>query len=98
MNNNTENSAIIHNTDEKRFEIHLDGKIAMVEYMQHSNNIIFTHTEVPPEFEGQGIGSKLAKHVLDYAREQGYRVQPLCPFIKAYVQRHPEYQDISWGF
>lgn len=89
---------VVHNPDEKRFEIQLDGGLAMVEYLLNKTNIIFTHTEVPVEYEGQGIGNLLAKHVLDYAREQGYKVQPLCPFIKAYVIRHPEYQDISWGF
>lgn len=89
---------VIHNPDKKRFEIHLDGELAMVEYLLNKTNIIFTHTEVPVAYEGQGIGKILAEYVLNYAKEQGYKVQPLCPFIKAYVQRHPEYQDISWGF
>ena len=89
---------VVHNPDAKRFEIRLGDELAMVEYLQNKKNIIFTHTEVPVQYEGQGIGKILAEYVLNYAREQGYKVQPLCPFIKAYVQRHPEYQDISWGF
>jgi len=89
---------VVHNPDEKRFEIQLDDDLAMVEYLLNKSNIIFTHTEVPEAYEGQGIGKILAEHVLNYAREQGYKVQPLCPFIKAYVKRHPEYHDISWGF
>ena len=46
--------------------------------------------------EGQGVGNKLAKYVLDYAVEKGYMIQPLCPFIGAYVRRHPEYQAHVW--
>ncbi|MFN8379537.1 MAG: GNAT family N-acetyltransferase [Anaerolineae bacterium] len=87
------------NAEAQRFEIDLgDGASAFVEYMIAGNNIIFTHTEVPVEFEGQGIGSRLARYVLDYARTNGYRVQALCPFISAYVERHPEYQSITWGY
>lgn len=89
---------VIHNPNAKRFEIQLDGGLAMVEYLQNKNNIIFTHTEVPEAYEGQGVGKILAEFVLNYAKQQGYKVQPLCPFIKAYVLRHPEYQEISWGF
>lgn len=89
---------VVHNPEHKRFEIQLDGGLAMVEYLLNKKNIIYTHTEVPVEYEGQGIGKILAEHVMNYAREQGLRVQPLCPFIKAYVIRHPEYHDISWGF
>ena len=89
---------IKNNSDESRFEIVIDGKLAMVEYMIAGKNIIFTHTEVPREFEGQGVGNRMAKFVLDYAHEHGYKVQALCPFIAAYVQRHPEYQANTWGY
>lgn len=90
---------VVNNPEETRFEIRFDdGSLAMVEYMLSGNNIIYTHTEVPPEHEGQGIGKTLAEHVLNYAREEGLKVQPLCPFIKKYVSEHPEYHDIAWGF
>ena len=92
-----EELGIVHNQDENRFEIQLDDGLAMVEYMQPGKNIIFTHTEVPPAYEGQGIASRLAKHALDYARAEGFKVQPLCPYIKGYILRHPEYKDITWG-
>lgn len=87
-----------HNADAKRFEVRLADAIAMVEYMRAGNNIIFTHTEVPPAFEGLGIASKMARVALDYARDNGLKVQPLCPFIKGYIERHPEYKAISWGY
>ncbi|HWV78594.1 MAG TPA: GNAT family N-acetyltransferase [Isoptericola sp.] len=56
--------------------------------------VVFTHTEVDPEFEGRGIGSQLAAGALDQVRAAGEKIVPLCPFIKAYVQRHPEYADL----
>lgn len=86
------------NPEAKRFEVVLDDKIALVEYMIAGQNIIFTHTEVPPEFEGMGVANKMAHHVLEYAVSEGYKVQALCPFISAYVQKHPEYQPITWGY
>lgn len=87
---------IINNPEKKRFELHIGDKMAIVEYIPAKKNIVYTHTEVPPEFEGQGVGGKLAHHVMEYARENGLKVQPLCPFIAAYVRRHPEYNDIIW--
>lgn len=86
------------NPERHRFEIVLDDKVAMVGYRMAGNTIVFTHTEVPPEFEGMGIGSKLARHVLDYAKTQGYRVHAQCPFISGYISRHPEYQSITNGY
>jgi hypothetical protein len=90
---------IINNADENRFEAQLDdGSLAIVAYMRAGKNIIYTHTEVPEAHEGQGIASKLAHFVLEYARENGLRVQALCPFVKKYVNEHPEYQSITWGY
>lgn len=94
---NLDNLEVQHNPDEKRFELHLGAAVAFVEYMLAGNNIIFTHTEVPEAFEGQGVGNKLAKHVLDYAVEHGHKIQPLCPFINAYVHRHKEYHAHTWN-
>ena len=86
------------NAEAQRFEIDLGDDTAFVEYKIAGQNILLTHTEVPEAYEGRGIGSHLARHVLDYARTEGYRVQALCPFIAAYVERHPEYQSITWGY
>lgn len=91
------NPEIVQNVAETRFELKLGDDLAMVEYNQNEKTIIFSHTEVPVGYEGQGIGGKLAKHVLEYAKEQNLKVIPTCPFIKAYILRHPEYKAISWG-
>ncbi|MBZ0285843.1 MAG: N-acetyltransferase [Anaerolineae bacterium] len=87
-----------HNSEEKRFEVVLGDKIAMVEYMFGGKNMVFTHTEVPPEFEGMGVANKMAHVALEYAKAEGYKVQALCPFISLYVRKHPEYQSITWGY
>ena len=56
--------------------------------------VTFRHTEVDPSFEGQGLGSALARGALDDARARGLQVKALCPFIASYLKRHTEYQDI----
>jgi len=64
------------------------------EYRKRDGVLVFTHTEVDDAFEGQGVGSALARGALDQARTLGLPVRPLCPFIKAYIDSHPEYQDL----
>ena len=83
-----------HNEKESRFEIEVDGKLATTWYRRHGDKIIFTHTEVPPELEGHGVGGALARAALTYARKEGLRVVPLCPFIAAFIERHKEFQDL----
>lgn len=94
MDINTDNLPVRKNDEEKRFEVNVDGHLALVEFIETKSLITYTHTEVPQALEGQGIGSLLARTALDYAREQGLEVLPLCPFILAYIRRHPEYRDI----
>lgn len=95
---NPDDLIVINNDGAKRFEVTIGDDIAFADYMLAGTNIIFTHTEVPPAFEGQGVGSKLARTALDYAKDKNLKVQALCPFIAAYVERHPEYQSITWGY
>lgn len=83
---------VIHNTEHKRFEVHLDEHIAELTYRVNGNIIIFTHTGVPFAWEGRGIGSLLAKTGLEYAKKNDLKVQTLCWFVDGYLQRHPEYQ------
>jgi predicted GNAT family acetyltransferase len=78
-----------------RFEIRVTGTLAgFAEYRLRPGRIVFTHTEVDSAFEGQGIGSALVRGALDQARERGLQVTPLCPFVKAYIDRHAEYGDL----
>ena len=83
------------NPDKHRFETDLGGgKMAIAEYNLLSNAIMFTHTEVPEEFEGRGIGTKLIEFALAAARERGLQVIPICPFFAAYMREHEEVQDL----
>lgn len=89
---------ISNNAEAGRYEISLDGKPAgFAEYRLRDNRVIFTHTEVDSAFEGHGLGSSLARGALDDVRGRGLRAVPLCPFIAAYIERHPEYQDLVAG-
>jgi predicted GNAT family acetyltransferase len=85
---------ITNNTGLERFELHLDGHMAVLEYQQYPDKIVFTHTEVPPQWSGRGHGSELVKSALDYARDEGLRVVPRCSFVANYIKEHPEYQDL----
>ena len=87
-------ASIRHEPDASRFVADVDGGEATLEYMRDGKRIIFTHTGVPPESEGKGIGASLAKAGLDWARAENLRVVPACPFVFSYVKRHREYGDI----
>jgi len=85
---------VVHNAAAKRFEISLDGQVAFSKYLLVGEKIIIEHTEVPVELEGKGIASRIVGTALDYARAQGLKVMPLCPFTAGFIHRHPEYQDL----
>jgi hypothetical protein len=83
------------NPEKHRFEADLgDGSLAIAEYNLLTSKIVFTHTEVPPAHEGQGIGSALIRFALRSARERGLQVIPICPFFAAYIKKHAEEQDL----
>ena len=90
--------SVKHNPDENRFEVVVGDDIARIDYNRAGQNIIFTHTEVPVAFEGQGIASKMAYVAMEFAKNEGLKVQALCPFINKYVSEHPEYHSITWGY
>lgn len=78
-----------------RYEARLGDELAgFVEYRLVGTRRILLHTEVPPSFGGRGIGAALARHVLEEARATGIRVSVKCPFVAAYLKRHPEYSDV----
>lgn len=80
--------------DRHRFELGLDGHTAFATYRRGNGVLTILHTEVPKELSGRGIGSKLVRGVLDLARAEGAKVKPLCPFVAAYMDKHPEYADL----
>lgn len=83
------------NNARHRFEMMTDGKLSFVEFQQADDETLaLVHTEVHPDLEGKGVGSKLVKSVLDYARNSNLYIMPYCPFVTAYLKRHPDYQDL----
>jgi len=78
-----------------RYEALLGDRVAgFSEYLVKPGRLVFTHTIVEPEFEGRGFASKLVREELDDVRRRGLKVTPLCPFVRAYIRRHPEYRDL----
>jgi predicted GNAT family acetyltransferase len=79
------------NPELDRYEVRVDGElIGFAQYRIEDAEITIFHTEVDAAHQGQGIGSQLARHALDDVRERGLELAPTCPFIAAYVRRHPE--------
>jgi hypothetical protein len=77
-----------------RFEIDADGTTAFVTYSLANGVLTFLHEKVPPEAAGHGVGSALAKGALDLVRADRLKMVPKCPFMAAYVRKHPEYNDL----
>ena len=95
MNVDPKNLTVLHNREARRFEIRVSTYLAELTYRMQGKTINFTHTGVPRALEGQGVGSKLVRTGLEYAREHGLRVKTPCSFVAAYLERHPEYQDLA---
>ncbi|RZJ33458.1 MAG: N-acetyltransferase [Flavobacterium sp.] len=90
----TEDSFSLNET-KNRFELEVDGHIAFVEYIINKENTIYlTHTEVPKALEGKGIGTKIVEKTLEYVKEKGYPLAPMCPFVAKYMRKHPEWQTL----
>ncbi len=79
---------------EQEYVLEVDGERAVAAYQREGNIIVFTHTVVPPAIEGRGVATRLVRGALDDARDQGLRVVAQCSFVRAYIDRHPEYRDL----
>ena len=80
-----------------RLEIERDGHVAYLEYTLAGKVLQLIHSEVPEAMRGQGVASELAHSALEWAREQGLKVDIVCPSVNAYVAKHPEYKDLVMG-
>jgi predicted GNAT family acetyltransferase len=85
---------VVNNKTTQRYELAVDGHIAATCYEIAGHVITFVHTEVPPELGGKGIGSKLVKAALDQVRTEGLKVIAQCPFVKAWIDKHPDYAGL----
>jgi len=91
-----EQVALKNNELAKQFEWHIEGKIAKVQYDFSSDKkrIFLIHTEVPTALEGMGVASRLVKAVLDHIEDKGWKLVPLCPYVKSFLKKHPEYKRL----
>ncbi len=87
-------AAVVDNQQLHRFELHEDGGTAFMVYARTDNLLRLIHTEVPDSFQGKGVGSKLVRGVLQWAQQNKVSVIPVCPFVREYLQRHPEYLPV----
>jgi predicted GNAT family acetyltransferase len=87
-------SDVINNRAHHRYELEVEGHLATEHYKLDGNVITFEHTDVPKELGGKGVGSKLVQGALDQVRTAGLKLIPECPFVKAWIEKHPEYADL----
>jgi predicted GNAT family acetyltransferase len=86
---------IADNPERSRYEVYVGSDLAGVtDYHAQPGLVTLMHTEIYPAFEGQGVGSRFVAGVLDDIRRRGTLVLPICPYVRAFLQRHPEYADL----
>lgn len=85
---------LIDNEKEQQYEFHIDDYLPKIEYIKTKNKIYLTHTEVPVELEGKGIGSALVAAALKEVDRLNLVLVPMCPFVAAYIKRHPEWKRL----
>jgi predicted GNAT family acetyltransferase len=86
--------AIQHNPAAMRFEAVVDGMLCRSDYRMHGDTMMLVHTEVPAQLEGKGIASALVKASFKHAADNGMDVLPVCSYVRAWVQRHPEVKPL----
>ncbi len=94
MNFSPADQQVVNNQAESRFEVMLDAGVAMAQYREGRSRIAFIHTEVPREYSGRGLAARIVRVGLDYAQEKGLAVLPFCPYVRAFIKRHEEYQPL----
>jgi uncharacterized protein len=86
---------VVDNTRASRYELAVDGGVAVLDYKDSPlGHRLLVHTEVPDALQGRGLGSQLVRGVLDDVRARGRRIVPVCSFVKSFLERHREYEDI----
>lgn len=91
----TESPGIFDNIGLKRFEMGVGDEVAFLKYRRDQEGLHLLHTEVPDASRGSGVGTRLVRRVLDKARAEGAVVVPHCPFVQAYLKKHPEYEPLT---
>lgn len=93
----TESAEVVirNNADDLRYELVVDGEVVgELRYRVRPDRIALIHTEISPALEGRGLGARLVAGALDDIRARQQRINPICPFVRSYLRRHPEYADL----
>lgn len=90
----SETNEVQHNVAQHRYEITVDGHLAIAEYNEMGRTRIMTHTFVPPELRGRGLAERLVRRALHEARAEGWKIVPACSYVATFVRRHPEYSEL----
>ena len=93
----TESAEVVirNNADDLRYELVVDGEVVgELRYRVRPDRIALIHTEISPALEGRGLGARLVAGALDDIRAREQRINPICPFVRSYLRRHPEYADL----
>lgn len=94
MKSKFENIPLVKNEEKRRFEIEINGKYAFINYGEFGNQTALVHTETEPNLKGQGAASALVEKTLGYLEEKNIKLLPFCPFVFAYIKKHPEWKRI----
>lgn len=95
MDINLEQVQVAHNPAENRFETWIEGELSKLDYMEDKDTVLMMHVGVHPEHRGQGVAGKLTQVALEYARGKSLRVIPMCSYVRAYINRHPEFVPLT---
>lgn len=94
MNTEIKDIPLIQNKEMQQFEMHINSSTALVAYEEKGDKYALIHTEVPEALEGKGIASILVLKVLNFIEAEGRKIIPLCPYVKSYLKKHPEWERI----
>ena len=83
-------NSITLNSEKSRFELEIDGQIAVADFVLQPGEITITHVIVPPSLRGGGVASRLGAEVVAYSKRENLRIVPQCSFMAAYLERHSE--------
>lgn len=82
------------NSSANRFELDVEGEVAFIDYTLRQELLFLIHTEVPEALQGKGIAGIIVQKAFEYAKEKGYKIVPICPYVRTYLERHPEWKDL----
>ena len=85
---------VVHNQAASRFELRVQGLLCLAQYHLVDGVMWLTHTETPPSLQGRGLAAKVVRAALEHARSHGLKVRPACSYVRTYLRRHPELQDL----